>query len=388
MGGRPSLLRMRGFFGIQPMRLWWVAFHRRFGRAISGGCWRHGCPLARWRYALPPPGWRLQRLSRRDVVNLLLAATAVFFFAGWFDRPEPEPRSTLPVAVWREDTQQTVVMDLEEYLKGVVAAEMPATFHLEALKAQAVASRTYALHIMSKRQAVPGHPEAMLSTDHRVDQAWTSETTLRKRYGFLEYYWRWRRIGRAVDETRGIVITYAGEPILAVFHSDSGGITEDSENYWTSRLAYLRSVPDPVPAETPYKETKLVLPRATVERKVRGVPEPGIPVAVGVRGADGATPRTKPLVEVLARYPSGRVKSVRVGSRNMTGRALREALNLRSVWFDVRDDGENLQFIVRGNGHGVGMSQFGSDAFARQGASFQRILQHYYTGVQLTTWYR
>lgn len=352
------MLAPRGFFGTQPLRLWWLGIRRR------------------WRLA---PG-----LGARDVAHLILASVAVYFFAGWFRGPVPEPHPEWPVAIWREDTRQTVVMDLEEYLKGVVAAEMPATFHPEALKAQAVASRTYALYIIARRQGVPGHPEAALSTDYRVDQAWIPETSLRKRYGFLEYYWRWRRVSRAVDDTRGTVLTYDGEPILAAFHSDSGGATEDSENYWTAFVAYLRSVPDPVPADSPYSETKVALPRSKVLNTVRSVREAVIPVGSGVLSVSAGGDRA---VEVLERFPSGRVRYVRVGGKTITGRALREVLGLRSMWFYVTEEGDNLQFVVRGNGHGVGMSQYGADAFARQGASFQEILQHYYTGVQLTRRY-
>jgi stage II sporulation protein D len=362
------VLRQGGFFGVRPVIAIRLAVWRRQWRMHIADAWN-------WRL----PGTLVPGLSR-GMLNVLLALTALYFFAGWFRGPGDQSSPGLQVAVWREDAQRIQVMDLEEYLRGVVAAEMPAGFHIEALKAQAVAARTYAVYTMANRSGVPGRPGAVLSTDHRVDQAWISEDTLRRRWGFLEFYWRWRRICSAVDETRGMILTYAGGPILAVFHSDSGGVTEDSENYWSQRVPYLRSVKDPVKADSPHRDVRYAVSRDDLLAKVRSIE----PVAAAT--VTSAT-RSSKTIEVLERYPSGRVKIVRVGDKYVTGRDLRELLQLRSVWFDVFESGSEVHFIQQGNGHGVGMSQYGADAYARHGADFKSILKHYYTGVELTAWY-
>lgn len=394
------LRRNRGFFGGLPLaviknRLWW-----QFRRFRSRLLWRAHMRFAVWNWA--PSGWsvagvlqtsraagnavwqRLRRLTPHDMLNLALLATAVYFFTGWFAGLRAEPGDTVnrQIVVWRHDTKSAISMPLEEYLKGVVAAEMPVSFHIEALKAQAIAARTYTLHTLATRKGVPGHPEADVTTDPAIDQAWTSESALRRRWGFLEYYWRWRKISRAVDETRGLVLTYGGNLISAVFHSDSGGVTENAENYWSSSVPYLRSVPDPVPANSPYTLTKVTLPYsqiiAAVQKVAESAQQPALPVTAKAQ-ADG-----KSLVNVLKRYPSGRVELVAVGDKTLSGRALREALGLRSNWFDVSDNGQAVEFTVHGYGHGVGMSQFGADAYAKAGASYADILQYYYTGVQIT----
>ena len=375
-GGQLFVLRFRGFFGVGPAILsWLVGVQRRWHRwtsksRILGGSLTWGQPsLWHWR--------------GRQVLHVFLLLAALYFFVGWFRGPSGVPPTAISVAIWRDDLGTLEIMELEEYVKGVVAAEMPASFHLEALKAQAVAARTYAIHTMANRVSVPGYPDAVLSTDHRVDQAWMSDTALRRQWGFLEYYWRWRRVCSAVDDTRGMVLTYEGNPILAVFHSDSGGMTEDSENYWSQWVPYLRSVPDPVDADTPYKETRLKVARSEVRAKVRALPDSGVALSVSTH----RKPNAARLMEVWERYPSGRAKVVRVGDRYFTGRAVREALELRSTWFDVVEDGQTVEIIQKGNGHGVGMSQYGADDFARRGATYRDILLHYYSGVELTAWY-
>lgn len=324
----------------------------------------------------------LGSLSPRRVLHLLLSATALYFFSGWFGglqaNPTPQAEPFL-VAVWRTDLKKTVMMDLEEYIKGVVAAEMPVSFHPEALKAQAVAARTYALYTLKTRSGVPGYPDAALITDHRIDQAWISQAEFRKRYGFLEYYWRWRRISQAVEETRGQVLTYQGNLILAVYHSCSGGVTENSENYWVSALPYLRSVPDPAPPSSPYVSTQIEFTKTKVLDSLLKLPATGAAPALARTGSSGSA------IEVLERYESGRVRTIRIGERQYTGRQVREALGLRSNWFDVIENNNKITFVVHGNGHGVGMSQYGADTYAKQGARYDQILKHYYSGVELTT---
>ncbi len=301
---------------------------------------------------------------------LILAAGAVGWIVGRMGAVDERPDIVL--AVYRHDLGRTVEMGLEEYVRGVVAAEMPATFHLEALKAQAVAARTLALRLWLDRVPLSHQPDAIISTDPSTHQAWLSDEQLREKWGGLAYFWFSEKVNRAVAQTRGLVLTYNGEVIYPAYHASSGGRTEDSENYWTTFVPYLRSVEDPYVAGTPYEETFASIPLAEVA------------AAVGER-LDAAGER--PFIEVLSRFPSGRVASVRVGGRVLTGRELREALGLRSNWFEVELDEAAAHFRVRGYGHGVGMSQYGAAGMAEAGYRFDQILAHYYTGVEIVSWY-
>src|SRR5690606_30300375 len=126
----------------------------------------------------------------------------------WVGRMHAVPeRPPILLQVYRHDLGRVVTMDLEDYVKGVIAAEMPTTFHIEALKAQAVAARTLALNLLNQGRPLPDHPEAIISTDHRTHQAWRSPESAREEWG-LSFYWRWAKITRAVSETRGLVMVY------------------------------------------------------------------------------------------------------------------------------------------------------------------------------------
>lgn len=335
----------------------------------------------RLRYAALGPRWRFgrRRLLRgpglgtriaRRVALVLIAALVASWYAGRLGAVPERPEVVL--AVYRHDLGRTVAMELEEYVKGVLAAEMPVEFHPEALKAQAVAARTLALYLLQSGERLPDHPEAVVSTDHRVHQAWLSQEALRERWGAIEYYWRWAKVARAVAETRGLVMVYNGELIYPAYHASSGGRTEDSENYWSSSVPYLRSVEDPYVKGSRYEKTHSEFTLAEVSQRTGAA----LPVAT-----DG------PYVRVLSRYPSGRVEWVQVGDKRLTGRELRERLGLRSNWFDVRQEGDRIHLDVYGYGHGIGMSQYGADGMARAGRRFDQILTHYYTGVEIVAWY-
>ena len=243
---------------------------------------------------------------------------------------------------------------------------MPAHFHLEALKAQAVVARTC---LPKDCQQYPGfdHPEAHLSTDYTTGQAWVSTEELKSRWGLVDYLINWRKINQAVAQTQGIIATYQGKPILAVYHSTSGGRTENSEHYWSEALPYLRSVADPYGNHSPYYYTTAVF----------SAPEFMQLMEVSSVGR----------VQVLERYPSGRVKTMESGNKWFSGRDVRQRLGLRSTWFTVSVSGDKIQFAVWGYGHGVGMSQYGADGMARAGYDYRQILQYYYQGISLDKLY-
>lgn len=319
-----------------------------------------------------------RRGPRFSLVAVAVLVTAFGLFGWMTGRMSAVPEIQAPqISVYRHDLDASVKMSIEDYIKGVIAAEMPVNFHLEALKAQAVAARTLALHLIEQNQPLDGNPGTFISTDFRTHQGWISEDELRQQWGNVEFYRRWGKISRAVAETRGLVVVYEGKPIFSAFHSSSGGRTENSENYWSSVTPYLRSVEDPFIAGSRYEETVERVPLAVVAQRVG--------VAAEVMATAGGSAR--PPIWVESRFPSGRVETVLVGEEPLTGRQLREALGLRSNWFDVHVDGEDVIFTVKGYGHGVGLSQYGADGMARAGYSFDQILRHYYTGVEIVSWY-
>jgi stage II sporulation protein D len=270
------------------------------------------------------------------------------------------------------DSDEMIELELEEYLLGVVAAEMPAKFHLEALKAQAIAARTYALHVISQEQSKNPGSKNVISSDFRVNQAWISKEDFWKLWGEKEAQWRWARIESAVYATSGLVITYQKQPILAAYHASSGGHTEDSENYWVGMQPYLRGVEDSYDHHSPYYDQ---VTSFTFTALANTFP------AVAVSGP------YKNTVEILERFSSGRVKSVRIGNQIYTGRQVREQLNLKSSLFDVRAQGDRVEIVIQGSGHGIGLSQYGAEGMAQEGFTYEDIIKHYYTGVEIVRWY-
>ncbi len=248
---------------------------------------------------------------------------------------------------------------LEAYVAGTLAGEVPASWPAEALRAQAVASRTYALH---QRDAAP------------ADQAWDvrADTSSQVYTGRVDPE---PALGRAVSATRCEILGHEGTPILAAFHSASGGRTASAAEVWGEDLGYLRSRPVEGEDDSPDTYWRHELSRTTLSRRLE---------AAGHRL--GAIHR----VVVEARSASGRVARVRLeGSRSritISGRALRSALgerSLRSTLFELRELEGSIAFVGSGNGHGVGMSQWGARAMAAAGHDYRRILQDFYPGTQL-----
>lgn len=236
--------------------------------------------------------------------------------------------------------EPTILLDgetlpLESYVLGVIAAEMPASFELEALKAQAIASRTYALY---NRES-----ELTASTKHQVFH--TKEARAEKWKDQFDTYEQ--KLTRAVDETKGQVLTYNGELISAMFHASSNGQTESALNFSGNDIAYLQSVPSP---EVDEERQMVVVPWSK-----------------------------KDIAQMkISRNSSGRVDKVTIAGATLTGREMREHLTLRSTDFQFTNQGGQVFAITRGYGHGVGMSQKGANELAKQGKQAKEILTHYY----------
>ncbi len=279
------------------------------------------------------------------------------------------PQTTTQAAESETQTEETVWSDapLEEYLVGVVAAEMPALFEEEALKAQAVAARTYAVYQMESQG---------ITVDDLMENGGQSYQSLAERQenwgeSFSTYE---SRIRTAVEETAGEILVYEEEPILAVFHAISSGETESAENLWGGQdLPYLQSVASPqdeTSLEYTYQHTFSLEEAAALLQQA----DPQLVLASG---------SLKEQMQVLSRSDAGYIQSIQIGNRTYTGQQIRTALGLRSTDFTVEENGNEITFTTYGYGHGAGMSQYGANALALEGYSYDDILHYYYTDVSL-----
>ncbi len=316
-------------------------------------------------------------LSGLVAILILVVAIPALLVRDWYGGPAERTEigsvpSDIYLSVYWVEGNEMLRMGLEEYVAGVVAAEMPARFHPEALKAQSVAARTYAIRRVRALggQGCKHYPDADICTDPTLGQAWESPEELRDRWGFIGYFLYWRKVQTAVDETRGHILVHNGGPIDAVYHSAAGDRTENSETVWGKEIAYLKSVDSPHEAHSPYWERETELTRQEISDLLR--------VNFGVSAERGK------LVEVLDQSPSGRAVAVRVGQDTFEGRAFREALDLPSTLIlDISEEEDGVIITTRGHGHGVGMSQYGADGMAQEGYDYKDILKHYYPGTEL-----
>lgn len=261
-------------------------------------------------------------------------------------------------------------MDMTEYLIGVVAGEMPASFEREALRAQAVAARTYAIYCAASAR----HGGAAdVCTSPGCCQAWLNDDEVNARLGEGREDYR-ARLRDAVESTAGEYLTYGGEPVLAAFHSSSAGATEDCGAVWGA-LPYLISVSSPETAGDVPGYVSVV--ELTADELAAGVS--------AVCGAADFSAAPEAWLGAMHRGASGRVESVEIGGAAVTGAELRRAFALRSTAFELEYIDGAFRFTVTGFGHGVGMSQYGANVMAAQGAAYTEILAHYYPGTALCT---
>lgn len=276
------------------------------------------------------------------------------------DKPAPERIRVLHAG-------EVYDVDMQEYLIGVVAAEMPADFEYDALKAQAVAARTYALYCSGSGR----HSDAEVCTDFSCCQAWKSREDMQDDWGgaFDENY---EKIRSAVHETQGEYLCYGGQAVFAAFHSSSAGATEDCGAIW-SALPYLVSVSSP--------ETEETVP-GFVSRIEQSPLDFRDTLLYAHPEADFSGSEDGWIGEII-RDGSGRVACAVLGGVEFSGTELRELFSLRSTAFTLEHSGGGFVFTVTGFGHGVGMSQYGANVMASQGADYREILSHYYPGTVL-----
>ena len=269
-------------------------------------------------------------------------------------------------------TNEVEELSLDEYLYGVVSSEMPASYELEALKAQAVVARTYTIYQM--RHNANKHENADICDNYACCQAWISKDDRLSKWNSDEAENNWNKILEAVNSTTGKIVTYNGELINAFFHSNSGGVTESSVNIWGGiDYPYLKSVE--TAGEEIYKQynSQVQYSKQELLNKIKEkYPECEIDFS------------QEDCVKILEYTSSGRVKTIKFGNKEIAGTEARSILGLKSTNFSFSIEGEQITFSVTGYGHGVGMSQTGADAMAKAGANYEEIIKHFYTDVKIT----
>ncbi len=276
------------------------------------------------------------------------------------------------ITVYRTETGGTESVDFEEYIKGVAACEMPSSFHTEALKAQSVAARTYSAAKVLNAE-ISGNPETHPSApvcDSTHCQVYKNEYELKEQNGNTWMNTGWKKICKAVNTTKGELLYYNGELVKqALFHSSSGGKTENSEDVFASAYPYLVSVDSPYENEATHQNEKNSFTLDEFAEKMQSA-YPNINF-----GAINASN-----IKIISRSSGGRVEKMQIGGGIIEGTNIREVLSLPSANFTIDISGNTVIFTSNGSGHGVGMSQYGADGMAENGYNYKEILNHYYRG--------
>lgn len=273
---------------------------------------------------------------------------------------EGDPSVT--VAVLRTASEQIENIPLETYVSRVVASEMPVDFEIEALKAQALAARTYIVNHMLSKDKQSGADV----TDTVQHQVYKNESDLRKLWG-NDYDEKMNKLIEAVSATKGKILTHNKAPITPAFFSTSNGYTENSEDYWDNELPYLRSVKSPWDKSSPKYLDQQIFTTAEVE------------AALGMKLANNG-------VEIKAtRKPSGRVEKLNLAGKAFSGREVREKLKLQSSDFELEQKNGHFIFKTKGYGHGIGMSQYGANGMAKEGKTYEEIVKYYYQDIEVST---
>lgn len=248
-------------------------------------------------------------------------------------------------------------LDLEEYVIGVVAGEMPASFELEALKAQAIASRTYALY----KKELNNEYDVTATTS---DQVYLDQEQMQQKWqeSYDKYY---SKVKQAVDETKNLVIKYNNEIIKSYYFAMSNGYTEDAINVFNESQNYLQSVESKDEEEVTDNITKVIAIDKNTFCELLEINCASIEI------------------NNIEKSPTGRVNSIIINNKEFTGTEIRKILDLRSTDFIISILDKKIKITTKGYGHGVGMSQYGANAMAKKGYNYTDILQHYYKDVTI-----
>lgn len=275
------------------------------------------------------------------------------------------------IKLLHKDSNKIDEIKLDEYLYGVVSAEMPASFEEEALKAQAVVARTYTIYKIVNNDGK--HEKADICYNSACCQAWISKADRLEKWDEDNRDDYWNKIVKAVNDTQGKIITYDGKPINAFFHSNSGGKTEAPINVWGgSGYPYLQSVS--TSGEDAYSQysSEASFTKKEFEEKIKEV-----------HSDFKIDYKDKDCIKIEEYTDGDRVKTMKIGNLELSGVEVRNIFELRSANFTVTINDDKIEFKVTGYGHGVGMSQTGADSLAKEGKNYEDIIHHFYTDVDI-----
>lgn len=263
--------------------------------------------------------------------------------------------SVSEIAVYRSNGS-VINLNMTDYLIGVVSSEMPASFNLEALKAQSVLARTYALKAKQTGKKL---------TDTVSTQSYIDIDQMKNKWGnsFNTYY---NKIKNAVENTNGEYLSYNGNYIEALYHSTNNGKTESSLDVFGNYYPYLVSVSSEYDKNASSYLRTISMPLDTISNKL------------------GLSLNNDSVISIISYTDGGNIKEININGNNFSGKKVRELLGLRSADFDISISDNNANITTRGYGHGVGMSQYGANGMANAGYSYKDILSHYYPGTTLT----
>ena len=283
----------------------------------------------------------------------------------------PHQISSKTVRVFFKDENEVRSVDMEEYLLGVISAEMPVSFPLEALKAQAVASRSYILDKMvSGGNKIDSHKGADVCTDSTHCKAWISKEARFDSWAEADCEKNWAKIYAAVTETAGEYMTYDGEPITAVFYAISSGTTERAQDVWGGDVPYLQNADSSMDKNAPgYRSSAEFTEKEFRKKMLAEFPSASLSgSALGWYSDE-------------VRSSGGAVMSCKIGNISLKGTDVRRIFGLRSHNYILSYENGTFFFDVVGYGHGVGMSQWGAKFYADQGKNYRDILRIYYSGI-------
>lgn len=285
---------------------------------------------------------------------------------------DTSPNGTDKVKVLLKDENKVVELELNEYLLGVLAAEMPATYHEEALKAQAVTAYTYLLYRKNVQKEKPDAAlkGADLSDDSSTHQGYLTPGAREEKWGDKTKTYE-KKLSEAIESVSGEVITFEGEPIMAAFHAINSGTTNSAKTVWGGEVAYLQSVVSTGDRLSPDCTKTVAIKADELSRML-----------ADLEGCE-LSGEAQDWIGKISTTSSGYVSRITVGGEEYTGIRFREATGLRSAVFTYEYKNGSFHFTTEGYGHGVGLSQYGADYMARQGSTWEEIIRHYYTGVEI-----
>lgn len=268
-----------------------------------------------------------------------------------------EPSHTIKVL--NPKVNQIIDMNLEEYIIGVVAAEMPASFEIEALKAQAVAARTYAIykqiHKTEDYDVIMGISDQAFNTLEEMAFKWQDK--------YSEYL---EKINQAVTNTKGEILTYKGQVIESFYFAMSNGYTENCEMVFLEKLPYITSV------ESSWDNSSLNNYEVT-----KKIDKQDFCSLLNI-SCEQIT------IDNIQRTETNRVNTISINGTEFKGTNFRKLLSLRSTDFDILINESEVEITTRGSGHGVGMSQYGANGMAKEGATYQQILKYFYQEIEFS----